>query len=154
MTDKTPCDCDTSDYWKRSYDASQLSIEEWRTATKQMREELDALTLERDNAIALLTDLAEARARVAMLVDMLETARFRCVMLAGRTTYSPEQFDNTRYVCAATAEDIKKTLSSSPTDALDAIREAQEVLSKMSGIPSAQEALQKLNAVFGEVGNG
>lgn len=38
--------------------------------------------------------------------------------------------------------------------AVQKLREAQQVLSKMSGIPSAQEAIQKLNAVFGEVGNG
>lgn len=99
-----------------------------------------------EKAEFLLTDLAEARAR--MIQNQGELAQF-ARLIGACTPIDPETTD-----CGRCRVIHNLLCDLSPTDALDAIREAQEVLSKMSGIPSAQEALQKLNAVFGEVGNG
>ena len=107
------------------------------------------------------------------LIDRLEKAEFLLTDLAKRTMpgevdsgdallqYVGElkaerddwkwEYDN---LCkfATDYEQQRDALRSDRTDAMDAIREVQQILSKMSGIPSAQEAIQKLNAVFGEVG--
>lgn len=63
-----------------------------------------------DWAKELLSERDALQSEVERLRDTLDQARFKCTMLAGRTTYSPEQFENGRYVCGELAEEIKRVL--------------------------------------------
>ena len=70
------------------------------------REPLCVLRREKD----LRAERDALQSEVERLRDTLDHARFKCTMLAGRTTYSPEQFENGRYVCGELAEEIKRVL--------------------------------------------
>ena len=74
----------------------------------KLQDLLNSIPWETHQAIRAHIDALQSE--VERLRDTLDHARFKCTMLAGRTTYSPEQFENGRYVCGELAEEIKRVL--------------------------------------------
>ncbi len=102
----------------------------------------------REQHTRLQSDYNALQSEVERLRDTLDQARFKCTMLAGRTTYSPEQFENGRYVCGELAEEIKRVLvrreavkpELEPGEYKRALRDAHD---KIDALQSEVERLKK-----------
>jgi hypothetical protein len=61
--------------------------------------------------LSVRTDIPSLVKALNAAIDVIENARFKSTMLAGRTTYSAEQFENGRYINGDIAQDTAAALA-------------------------------------------